>query len=344
MAASATERRVYQWHIALSTKPSEAAGTVTLSMDDVIGVLESEWTAKRARVLMAKGTSRFVDADDPEADPKNQIYIADITRDEASNTVTLLINRGDPEALGPAYIEIEANAVAGKIRSTKATAKETPGWSAHLVLSLKPKGSLHRACFERMPKVNTSIVEMAINRIVATALAGNPHYTFEHVSRAKGKSRMTRKPYAPVIAANRVATENAADDLKNAELSQVTFTRRMVQYSGVGAPEIVDYVEEKLVVHTKPVGESKMVVGLKNLISRAKDEGYSKVTFGIHKLPGNASSNPTIDLDTEDALETLYVRARRLEHFSEELLSCYSKINTAIQTKMIAVVTTNGNW
>jgi hypothetical protein len=87
-----------------------------------------------------------------------------------------------------------------------------------------------------------------------------------------------------------------------------------------------------------------MVVGLKNMISRAKDEGYSKVTFGIHKLPGNASSNPTIDLDTEDALETLYVRARRLENFSEELLSCYSKINISIQKKMIAVVTTSGNW
>lgn len=344
MAASATERRVYQWHIALSTRPSEAAEQVTLSMDDVMGLLESAWSAKTARVLMAKGTSKFVEDDDDQADPKNQIYVADIQRDAKNRTVTLLVNRGDPEALGPAYIEIAANAVAGKIRSTTATPNETPGWSAHLVLSLTPSRGVYRACFEQMPKVSSSLVETALNRIIAKALKGNPHYFFDHVTRAKGKARVSSKPYVFVLSAERVPTENAAGDLKHAELSQVTFTRKVSQYTGVGPAEIVDYYEEKLVVHTKPVGESRMVRGLKNLIQQAQDEGFSKVTFGIHKLPGNATSNPTLDLDMEDALEKLYVRALRLQGFGEVLLSCYPFINKSIEQKMIDVVTDNKNW
>ncbi|WP_269515354.1 hypothetical protein [Brevundimonas subvibrioides] len=313
-------------------------------MDDVIGILESEWTARRARVLVAKGSNRFVEADDQEADPKNQIYIADMGRDPTTGTATLLINRGDPDALGPAYIEIAPNAVAGKIRSTTATANETPGWSAHLVLSLTPKGGVYRACFEQMPKVSSSLVETALNRIIAQAIKGNPHYAFEHVTKAKGRSKLSRKPYAPILSAERVPTENASDDLKNAELSQVTFTRKLTQYSGVGSAEIIEYMEEKLVIHTKPVGEDQMIRGLKNLLNQAKDEGFSKVTFGIHKLPGGATSNPTLDLDMEDALEKLYVRAKRLSEFGEVLLSCYPKINFAIQSKMIEVVASPGNW
>lgn len=344
MAASATERRVYQWHIAVSTRPSEAMSTVSQSLDDVISVLESAWSAKKARVIMAKGSAKFVEFDHEHADPKNQVYIADISRDAASNTVTLLINRGDPEALGPAYIEIADDAVAGKIRSTQATSKETPGWSAHLVVALSNHRGVYRACFEQMPRVSTSLVEGALNRMIAEALKGNPHYVFDHVSRAKGRSRLSQKPYAPVLSAERVPTESAAADLKNAELSQVTFTRILTQYAGPGADDIVDYVEEKLVVHTKPVDEPRMVQGLKNMINGARDEGYSKVTFGIHKLPGNASSNPTLDLDMEDALEKLYVRAQRLSGFTEVLDSCYSSINSSIQKKMIAIVTSSGSW
>lgn len=344
MAASATERRVYQWHIGLSTKPSEAAAKVSLSMDEVVGILESEWSAKRARVLMSKTNSKFLDVDDPQADPKNQIYIADIERDDDTGTVTLLMNRGDPDAIGPAYIEIEANAVAGKIRSTQATAKETPGWSAHLVVAIGGTHRRYRACFESMPKVSTSLVERAINRIISNAIHNNPHYKFEHVSKAKGKTRLSHKPYVPIISADRVPTESAAGDLKNAELAQVTFTRRLAQYSGVGPPEVIDYVEEKLVVHTKPVDEIALVRGLKTILTQAKDEGFTKVTFGINKLPGNATSNPTLDLDTEDALEKLYVRAKRLEGFEEVLLSCYPSINQLIKKRMISVVTDDGNW
>lgn len=340
MVASTTERRVFLWHMVASPKPNEAIGKVAVTMDDTIGLLEAEWTAKRARVFLAKDSSRIVAEDDPKADPKNQIYIADMRRDAKAKTVTLLFNRGDPNTVSPGFIDIAA----GSVRTAHPRAPETPGWSAHMVISLEPKDGRYRACFEQMPKVSSSLVETAIERILGAAIETNPEFTYEVSVMKKGKPKIERRRYRPVLNAARVPSENLIDDLDRGQLSAVTLSKRKRYYSGVGEADVIRFQEEKIVIHTKPADKSKVVEALQDVIEQAKNDGYEKISFHLDKLPGNQTNNPTLSLADQDALEQLYVRAHRLDGFSTVLVQCYPTICDDIADKMIAVVNSTSAW
>ena len=316
MAASVSERRVHLWHVRPMMAPTEAQQHISVTLDDIIGLLEGEWSAKRARVFLAKGGSRIIEESDATADPKNQLYIADIGRNSATNTVTILINRGDPDTAPTAFLNIPA----ASVRTPKAGAPETPGWSAHLVISMVgDAGGRHRAAFEQMQRVSSGLVEMALGRMLERAVEGNPAFTYSVAVKRAGKPKMVQHKGKPYLDAARVPSENLKDDLDQGSLSSVTLTRRKRYYAGVGASDVIRYEEEKIVIHTAPVAKAKVLSTLEDVIKQAKADGFEKVSFKLDKLPGNATNNPTIDLSVQDALEHLYVRAVRLDNFSGPL-------------------------
>src|SRR4051812_27284929 len=104
MVALKTERRVFLWRMRFLPSPAEAVGQVTVNLEDVIGLLEAEWTGNRARVFLSE-SNRVLDDGDPAADEKNQLYIAEIKRDPKAEAVTILVNRGDPNAVSPSFID-----------------------------------------------------------------------------------------------------------------------------------------------------------------------------------------------------------------------------------------------
>lgn len=341
MVASVSERRVHMWHVRPMMWPTEAQQHISVSLDDIVGLLEAEWSAKRARVFLAKGGSKIIDESDAAADPKNQLYIADIARNATTKTVTILINRGDPDTAPTAFLNIPA----ASVRTPKAGAPETPGWSAHLVVSLTADGAgRHRAAFEQMQRVSSSLVEMALSRMLERAVEGNPAFTYSVAVKKGGKARMVQQKGRPYLDAARVPSENLKDDLDQGSLSSVTLTRRKRYYAGVGASDVIRYEEEKIVIHTAPVAKAKVISTLEDVIKQAKDDGFEKVSFKLDKLPGNATNNPTIDLSVQDALEHLYVRAVRLDNFVAPLDGCYAKTCVEIEQKMIDVVNDQNRW
>lgn len=341
MVALVSERRVFMWHVRPMLWPTEAQEHLATSLDDIVGLLESEWTAKRGRVFLAKGSSKIIDEADPGADPKNQLYIADIKRDTTTKTVTVLMNRGDPETAPTAFLNIPE----AKVRTPKAGAPETPGWSAHLVISTEADArGRHRAAFEQMPKVSSGLVEMALSRILERAVVGNPAFVYSIAVKKAGKPKMVQQQGRPYLDAARVPSENLSDDLDKGSLTSVTLTRRKRYYAGVGASDVIRYEEEKVVIHTAPVEKKKILETLGAIIEKAKDEGFEKVSFHLDKLPGNATNNPTIDLSVQDALEHLYVRALRLDNFSVPLDGCYAETCKEIESKMVAIVNDQSKW
>lgn len=340
MVALSTERRVFLWHVHPTVKPNEAVDKVSVSLDDIVGLLEAEWTAGRARVFLAPDTSRIISEDDPLANPKNQLYIADIYRDPANSTVTMLFNRGDPNTVSPGFINIPA----GSVRTEHPRPPETPGWSAHLVISTDLVSGRHRACFEQMPKVSSGLVEVALERMLEAAVATNPEFCYEVVVRKGGKSKIDRRRYRPVLSPKRVPSENLLDDLENGVLSSVTLTRRKQYYRGVSESRVIKYQEEKIVLHTRPVDKSEVLTAIGDVLQQAKDDGFTSVTFKIENLPGNQTSSPTLDLASADALEQLYVRAHRIDDFDDVLLQVYPTICSAISTKMNGIVNNQGLW
>lgn len=337
MVALKTERRAFLWYVSPVAAPPEAKKTVTL--DEIVTILEAELAAKRARVYLSDA-ARLLEDDDPNRDEKNQIFIAKIRRDPKHKTVTLLINRGDPNAVSPAFINSETSAV----RVEHPKAKESPGWSAHLVISTTADGTQHRACFEKMPHVSSFLVLSAIDKMLARVVHNDPQYTYEIEVKKGTKIRKTVRSYRPSLTTKRVPSENLEKDLESGELSSVTLTKQKIFYTGVGAKDLIKRQEEKIVIRTAPADKPKVAAFIKGLTTWAKEEKFEAISFKLEKLPGGATNNPTLLLDNLDALEQLYVRAQRLTGFKELLEACYSDICDEIETKMIAVVNGKHGW
>jgi hypothetical protein len=346
MVALKTERRVFMWRIVPQPLPLDALGKkrvsgepVAVTLDELVSLLEGEKSAGRARVFLGPG-GRLLDDDDESRDETNQIYIAEIKRAADGSTFTILINRGDPNIVSPAFI----NTAKQTVRVEEPKEGEVPGASAHLVMAAKPTDHGHRACFEKMPHVSSSLALTAMDRIVSRALVKNPTYRFEVIGKdKKGKPVIGWKSYRPRFANHQVPSEKLIDDLDQGELSGVTLTKRKVFYAGPGVADIVSRQEEKIVLTMRPASKESMVAFIKNLTVKAKEEEYEKISFHIDQLPGDATNNPTLTLDDHDALEQLYVRAQRLTGFEDVLEQCYPAVCIEIEDKMIDLIE-HGDW
>jgi len=334
------ERRVFLWLMKPKVAPFDAAEHgKTASLDEIVSILEAEFSGQKARAYLFGG-GRILEDDDLDRDEKNQIYIADIRRDKSNSTITLLINRGDPDAVAPAFLNASNNSV----RVERPKGSETPGWSAHLVISTDLHGGAHRACFEQMPRVSSRIVLSALDRIISRALAQNPTYKYDVVVNEKGKKKIVHKPYRPTLDAARVPSENLIEDLEAGSLSSLTLTKKSAFYQGVGAADSIKRQEEKIVIKLKPAEPENIRSIVENIIKQAKSQHFESVTFSVDDLPGNQTSHPTIPIDDQDAMEHLYVRAKRLTEFSTILEQCYSKPCSEIEDRMIQIVSNDSEW
>ena len=132
--------------------------------------------------------------------------------------------------MSPAFINSETSAV----RVEHPTEKETLGWSAHLVISLKHDHNKHRACFEQMSHVSSALVLLAIDRILAKAVEGNPKYVVDQRLIVNKKPVRRLIPYKPVLSASRIPSENLTRDLEQGVLAAITLTKAASFYSGPG--------------------------------------------------------------------------------------------------------------
>src|ERR1700722_2173345 len=321
MVALRSERRVFLWRVYPRPVPIDAKKPVTLK--ECAKFLEAALAAGTARAYLSEG-GRILEDDAAERDEKSQIYIAKIKRDTAKKTITILINRGDPNAVSPAFINSETHAV----RVEPPKDKEAPGYSAHLVISTSSEATgKHRACFEKMPHVSSALVLSLFDRIIARAIARDPAYSYEVVvRRTKSKEIKETRRYRPSLDITRVPSENLEKDLEQGELTSVVLTKRKDFYSGPGAKDLVKRQEEKILIRTAPADKSKVTAFVKGLTRWAKSEKYEEISFHLERLPGGATNNPTLTLDDQDAMEQLYVRAQRLTDFAEILEACYADI------------------
>jgi len=332
-----TERRVLLLRIKPRIHPADCPKTTNL--DEIISLLEASLRAGTARCYITQSEAIIADDDkETERDEKNQIYIADIKRDTKAKTISLLINRGNPNAVSPALLTPSSNDVA----YVSPGAKQTPGTSAHLVISTEWTDGFHRAGFEKMPHVSTSLTSAAIDAIISRAVAGNTKYTFEVIVKPKKKSEKpvkVKERYRPILIFERMQSEKLKSDLSNGELSGVTLTKKVTSYSGPGQKDQVRYQEQKLVIHTAHKDKTVIEKLVASIEAFGKKEDYETITLHIGKLPHNQTSNPTLKLsDEEEALETLYARAQILTDFGTMLEACYENVCPEIEAKIAKLI------
>ena len=199
----------------------------------------------------------------------------------------------------------------------------------------------HRACLEKMQNVSSSLVFSAINRLLARGAKNNrKKYTYE-VTDDDGNKKL--KDYKPKILIKRVASEKLEKDLEQGKLTGITLTRKIAQYAGVGAKEIIRSQTEKIHFGTKPAAASSVISMVQGLAAWGKKQGYQNITFELNDLPGQQSNNPTLSLAQADALEELYCRAKIVDGL-EDTPTCHEAIHGDIQRKVTAVLRDNSLW
>lgn len=330
MVALKTERRVYMWRATPTVVPKEAPNNATL--DEIIAILSEAYSAKQAEIYLSD-SGRVLPPDAPadQKDRKNRVYIADLM-DEPS-CITMLINRGDPLAADPAFI----NATSGEVHPVIPGEDESQGWSAHLVISKIETGGIYRACFERMPHSTSSYAEMLIRTLLDRYAATRSEYTYQKRLRRGRRIALETRRYRPNLTVKKVPSEQLKADLEHGELSTITLINSKVTYSGPDAPDVVRDVKNKLVIRVKRTEQRRIVEYIEHLTPWARARDYDAIQFNIVKLPGNTSANPRFFLDIEDATETLYVRSQRLTGFGHFLDCCYANIAPDIKEKMAII-------
>lgn len=344
MVALKHERRVFMWHVSPQTIPMDVPKDVTL--DEILEKLETAFRSKAARLYLGPDGGAFKSEGGSKPDPKNCVYIADIKRIEKPDAIVLLINRGDPDAANPAFID----AVSNDVSVVPPKPNETQGWSAHLCISLTQDGSAYRACFERMQNVSSTLVEKLFQELLDTSTKSDPLYTYEKrvkIPSRKGrppKEKIEIKPYRIKLRIKRVPSEQIIEDIEKGELTHVSLIRRNVKYEGPGAPNIIQSATNTLTLRARAADKGAVATFVEEVTSWARKHDFNEIQFKIVELPGSASAQPRFTLEKEDALETLYVRSQKLDGFGLSLERCYSQTCEEITKKLVELLSDSEKW
>src|SRR5688572_2542251 len=170
MVALKSERRVYLWRMSPHASPKEAP--VDVKFEQILQILKTAFDNKEA-FAHVDAQGKVVPSDEAA---ENCIFIADINESTDGKTCTILINRGDPDVAHPSFINPKAQTV----KHVPPGRGEVQGWSAHMVIRSAPDGTKgHRAAFERMQNVSSTLVQRYIDALVDKATEGKAEFTYE---------------------------------------------------------------------------------------------------------------------------------------------------------------------
>lgn len=327
MVALSSERQIFMWHLWPHPVPQDAPVAVTVP--NLIEKITAEFQAGRA-FLYIDQDNRIV-TETEATNPKNCIFIADIQELPNLDCWAILITRGDPDAAHPSFI----NPVKLTVKSVKPNEDEVQGWSAHMVIRrTSEKHGRHRACFEKMPGVSSSLVNAFFERLIDIATATDPDLDYERPIRKGKKTEMADRRCKMRLGINKVPSQTLKRDMEQGVLSQVVLTREVESFQGPGDPSRIKSVKEELVIRPKAVGASTAYSWAQQIAKWGKAQNYREVQFRIDRLPGDTSTSPRFDLEKADAMDTLYSRSKRLVGFRSTLQTCYQAIFPEIYQMM----------
>lgn len=337
MVALKTERSVFLWHLAPHPMPREAPVDVTLN--EILDHLKKAFEDKKAFAhIDSDGNLVELGSATPA---KNCIYIADLRPNKSGTAVAMLINRGDPDVAHPSFI----NPLASTVKNVPPGADEVQGWSSHLIVSTEADAlGRYRAAFERIPNVSSTLVQKYLDALIDHATGGDPNYVYQKLIRKGKKTSTEDRAYKLRLGIGKVPSENLERDIKDGVLTGVTLIRTNPKYAGPGDPTVLKSVKEQVTLRVKDVDDGRAMEFARSIAAWGRDNQYDEVQFKIEELPGNRSSSPRFQLEKADAMDTLYVRSRRLTDFNSLLETCYPEVNKEIARRMLDELNNDANW
>jgi hypothetical protein len=337
MPALRTERHVFLWKVSAQTVPADAP--LNHSVPQILDMLHAAYEEGKAFAFL-NSAGRLASGED-EQDIKKCIFIADMKLSNDQSAWCLLINRGDPDVVHPSFMNPRSRSV----KNIEPARDEVQAWSAHMVVDVAPqKDGRHRACFEQMPGVSSTLVQTYLDALLSHAAEGDPQFSFtRHLKRGRKVVEVSR-PFKLRLEVGKVPSESLKEDVKKGTLREITLHRTNVEYQGPAAPSVVKSVKSELRILTKDVTETAAMAYAQSIIPWAREHGYDEIQFHVTKLPGGTSAHPRFELDKLDALETLYSRSQRITGFREMLSACYEEMHPELAKKMLAIIREDSHW
>ena len=334
MVAVKHQRRVFLWKLTADVIPKEAP--VSAKVSEIIGLIEQLYRDGQGFIILDQD-SKFVD-DGYAPGKKNCIYMADFKI--AGQYAIILINRGDPDAVHPSFLNLENS----KVTTVNPDDDQVQGWSAHLVVDMNSKMGSHKACFESMTNVSPTLVQRYIDVLVRKACHLYGSYSYDRPIKRGKRVVVENKLYRPVLVIDKPISSSLAEDIERGVLSSIILRRPCESYHGAGDPTMVEHAEEQLVLRARSADSQRAQQWAQDVFGWGKSAGYATAEVRIRNLPGNSSANPRFDLENADAKELLYSRSRILGQFKKELQACYEKVDSEIVGNMIAEIERRENW
>jgi hypothetical protein len=351
------ERRVFLLSVRSAAFPHVAP---VIGLEKTVSIIKEIYDANEALVLVNEnGAINLKDddaevevADDDDADegtdPTNAIYISDMQIDDKKKIATILIVRGDPEITNPGY----TNPATKEVRVDQPETGESPGYSAHLVISYAAAHTSEgkgRAVLERMPTVSRSIVFAFLNRLLKKYAASHGEFEYEAPGKkdAKGKtaSKKEKKPYRPRLAVTGKKSSTLQEDIKKGYVSSVDLIDRKASFGGLDANDKIRELTRRLEYKLdSSIDEKGVMAVIKKLTKKGKDEHFDEVQIHVRGLAGDASVSPRFTLDVAEAQDFLYIRNERITGFSKELEPIYAKVEPEIVQKMNQMLNSKNIW
>lgn len=334
MVALKSERHVYLWRVNPHATPKDAPA---VTLEKILDLLQEAFDNKRAFA--------FVDADGkvvPSTEnAENCIFIADFKRLKGSHICQLLINRGDPDVAHPSFI----NPAALTVKNVAPGRGEVQGWSAHMVIDTTADATgHHRAAFERMQNVSSTLVQRYLDALLDQATHGKAEYSYEKPLKKGKKTVVETRPYKLRLGINKVPSENLVNDVNTGALTAITLIRREPEYTGPGNPTVVNSISERLTIRTKKLEKDQALDYIKDITQWGKSNDYDEVQFSVTDLPGDTSAHPRFAIEKADAMDTIYSRTHRITGFSKLLETCYQQIEEEIAGKMAQELSNENLW
>ena len=233
--------------------------------------------------------------------------ISDVKIDNVADTITLLIEISDTNALNTTYRD-------HKTRSGRHIEKdiaEGNGFSAHVVISTKPEKAhpnTYLCIVEVMPTVSVYRVQSILNSAIKTACSISPNGIFTFLKPGGGKKLAT---YVPHIVLSGHPSDQFLADIENGTINGL----QLVESAGAAQLSQSSYLESKeAIVKFKvsksiPIGQriTTFVSGL-----GAHSKKYPVTRISVQPERGGKSFHIDIETGTGNLISEAYTKCKRI--------------------------------
>jgi hypothetical protein len=264
------------------------------------------------------------------------VYLADMSISANRKRVDLLINRSDRDASDTVY----SNPKIKRRRKLSKNDGEGHDFSAHMIISLVPKGNTYQAALEVSPGLASGKVAWFLNYLIRHCInETKDDYKMPHPDNSTNSAGVQRL----VVAYHKVELRgHPSDELLNSinsgvldSIELIDKRKRNLNWDSNGNTK---EIQRSVILRPGPKASARNFNRIKEAASLSFQKNYSEARVKF-KAPNGIST--TVTLETQHmqlANDTIYVKKEKISGFSSLIDSSSQSLNPEIVDKMAKLI------